>query len=388
MTSRYLAWICIIGFCVPVALHTCLRWPLAWTGTCVGAVAFVLAAAGHRREALLLCCTGTIMLLRLLWGVEGSIPGTEALITALAAMRREVIAHIGLLLPEPHASFLAGVLTGERTDIPKDITVQMQRTGLTHILAISGTNITLILVALEHLLFFLPRAWRFPPLVAGITVFTLFSGASASAVRACIMGVLQLVALQTGRPPVHRLLIGWTFAGMLLFEPSQLRDDAGFQLSFLAVIGLCEFQKPLKSLLRRVPDILGLQEALVMTLAAQLTASPWAAYVFGTLPLHSALLNIIVAPLIPVAMLSGTGAVVIGAVSLTLGRIVMLPAWLALSCILWTGKIGAAFPAFILSDVQGSATLLTIWACCLCWLLWRTKRNTPKDAMLTAHAAA
>lgn len=354
----------------------------------MGTIAFVLAAVGHFQPALLLCCAGAIMLLRLFWGVEGSIPGTQALIAALAEMRRGVIAHIGLLLPEPHASFLAGVLTGERTNIPKDITVQMQRTGLTHILAISGTNITLILVALEHILFFLPRTWRFPPLVAGITVFTLFSGASASAVRACIMGVLQLVALQTGRPPVHRLLIGWTCAGMLLFDPSQLRDDAGFQLSFLAVIGLCEFQEPLKTLLRRVPKTLGIHEALVMTLAAQLTASPWAAYVFGTLPLHSALLNIVVAPLLPVAMLSGVGAVIIGAVSLTLGRIVMLPAWLALSCILWTGRIGAAFPTFILSNVQGSTTLLITWVSCMCWLLWRTKRHAPKDAILTAHAAA
>lgn len=344
----------------------------------MAAAAFVLTAAGHRREALLLCCAAMTMLVRLLWGIEGVIPGTQTLISSLADMRREVIAHIGLLLPEPHASFLAGVLTGQRTDIPKDITVQMQRTGLTHILAISGTNITLILVALEHLLFFLPRAWRFPPLVAGIAVFTLFSGASASAVRACIMGMLQLVALQTGRPPVHRLLIGWTFAGMLLFEPAQLRDDAGFQLSFLAVIGLCEFQEPLKALLRRVPKMFGLQEALVMTLAAQLTASPWAAYVFGTLPLHSVLLNIVVAPLIPVAMLSGTGAVIIGAVSLTLGRIVMLPAWVALSCILWTGKIGAAFPALILSNVQGSTTLLVMWASLLCWLLWHTKRHASK----------
>lgn len=388
MTSLSLAWTLIAGFSAPVLAHVCARFPLSWTAALIGVIAAVITAAGNRRMAAAFFFAALCMLLRLHMTDNIVMPGMEDTIEALTDVRRSVIDRIGLLVAEPQASFLAGVLTGERTDIPADITLQMQQTGLTHILAISGTNITLILVFLEHVLFFVPRRWKLAPLTGSIVVFTLFSGASASAVRACIMGMLQLVALQTGRPPVHRLLVGWTFVGMLLWNPQQLRDDAGFQLSFLAVIGLYEFQEPLKALLRRVPEAMGIRDALVMTLAAQLTASFWSAYVFGTLPLHSAILNILVAPLIPIAMLSGVGALGASMLSLTLGRMVMLPAWAALSGILWIGKVGAAFTSGILTGLEGSTTLLAVWVAFMGVLWGLTRRKNTEHAIVNVHAPA
>lgn len=386
--TRRSAWTAIAGCTLPVALHVCMGLSVPWCAATVVMAATVLAAGAERRGAAIMLIIGLVTCARLLAAGPFAVPGIRPLLVQLAGIRANFIDRIALLLPEPQASFLAGLLTGERSGLPEDVAADMRSTGLTHILAVSGSNITLVLVVLDHLFFFVPRTWRTAPLAAGVVLFTLFCGAEASVVRACIMGILQLIALHAGRPSQSRLLIGWTFAGMLLWDPAQLADDAGFQLSFLAVIGLCEFQPLFQAMLRRVPRTLGLQEALVTTLAAQTTAGVWSAYVFGTLPLHAPLLNALVAPFIPVAMLTGAAAVLGGLVSDALGRLMMAPAWFALSVILRVGHEGARATAMILGGLDGSPVLLLGWLAALAMVHRASRQSAGACAILPADATA
>src|SRR3989338_2643931 len=214
-------------------------------------------------------------------------------------------AQINRVFPEPHASLLAGLLTGSRRGIPDHILNDFQTTGLTHLVAISGFNITIVLAIILGSLFILPLRWRLIPAVGAVIAFTLFVGASASVVRAAIMGILGLFALQVHRQTDTRLLILWTAFFMLLWNPAYLWYDAGFQLSFLAVIGLLELSPLLERITRWLPETLGLREGMQMTLAAQLFAVPLTILLFAKFSLVAPIANVLVAPAVPLAMRFG-----------------------------------------------------------------------------------
>ncbi len=270
--------------------------------------------------------------------------GGNAIYGRLIGMRETVERQITLLLPEPQASFLMGLLTGSRRGMPERLTDNFKITGLSHIVAISGFNITIIISILGTLLFFLPLRWRFLPSVIAIVAFTLFVGSSASVVRASVMGILGLVALQAGRLNHARLAILWTAFFMLLWNPKYLWYDAGFQLSFLAVLGLTECGDVLAKWLQKVPETLGIREGLAMTLSAQVFAVPWIIGLFGTLSLISPVANILVAPFIPLSMLTGTLAVLGSWIWFPLGQLFAYVTWLLLTIVIVICDILANVP--------------------------------------------
>lgn len=259
-------------------------------------------------------------------------------------IRRWFENRIAIIFPEPSASLLAGLLTGTKQGLPTSITDAFRTTGLSHIVAISGSNITIIIGIMTGMLFFLPLRWRFIPSIIVITLFTLFVGAGASVIRAAIMGILGILALHTGRLPNARLSVLWTAFFMLIWNPAQLWLDAGFQLSFLAVIGLVELQPILKHYCANLPEEFGMKDALMTTIAAQLTAMPWSAFRFGLFSLISPIANVFVGPLIPLAMLMGFAGTVAGMIHPLIGKIIGFPAVVLLELIIGLTEFFAAIP--------------------------------------------
>lgn len=251
---------------------------------------------------------------------------------------------ITLILPEPHASLLAGLLTGSRTGLSKVVNNDFRSAGLSHIVAISGFNITIILSLLSGMLFFVPRQKRLLPLVLGISAFSLFVGAGAPVVRATIMGILGLIALEADRKTTPRLLILWTAVLMTLWNPLSLQYDVSFQLSFLATVGLSEIGPWLKKVLERVPNVLGVRESLAVTLAAQIATIPLSVLIFRQFSLIAPLTNLLVAPLIPLAMLVGFIATLAGIINQSLGLFLGYYAWAILELILKIAHLGSIVP--------------------------------------------
>lgn len=276
-------------------------------------------------------------------------------IAGLILLREQFEGQINRVFPEPQAAFLAGLLTGSRSGLPDHLTKAFKQTGLTHIVAISGFNITIIIAIISGCLFFLPLKWRFIPSVIAIILFTLFVGASASVVRASVMGILGLLALQTGRIRNARLAILWTACFMLLWNPKFLWYDAGFQLSFLAVIGLTETASILEQWMKKIPTILGIREALTMTIAAQVFAMPWIVLQFGTISLISPIANILVAPLIPFAMLFGFLGTVLSFLSFPAGQLIGYIGWgcLELIIVITTTLASIPFASVTIPSIAG-----------------------------------
>lgn len=208
-------------------------------------------------------------------------------------------------LHEPYSSFAAGLLTGSRKGIPEDVLADFNVVGLTHIVAISGYNITLLIVLISQMFAFLSKRLRFWICAIVIVLFTIFVGASAAVVRASIMGIISLMALQSGRKGLVMLVLFSSAFLMNMFNPYMLVYDAGFQLSFAATLGLIVFADRIKNFFKFLPDFYQIKDSFTMTMAAQVFTLPILVFGFGRLSLITPLANIAVAPLLPLAMFFG-----------------------------------------------------------------------------------
>jgi len=227
------------------------------------------------------------------------------------------------ILPEPQASFLAGLLFGFDKNIPKDLLEDFNKTGTRHIIALSGYNITIIASLIMGFLLWL-GFWRkhaFAIAVIAIIFFVILTGASASVSRAAIMGILVLISQQVGRLSNPRNLLALAAFLMIVKEPTSLLNNIGLQLSFSATIGIIY----LSPYLKKLPEI------LKTTLSAQIAVSPLILFYFRQISLISPLANLLVLPIIPITMLIGFVAVLIGTIYAPIGMFLAWPSWLFLS---------------------------------------------------------
>lgn len=237
---------------------------------------------------------------------------------------------------EPNASFVNGILLGSRQEIPDKLKEAFNKTGTSHILAVSGYNISVIADAvLLGLVWLMRRRKAFWVSVGLIILFTVITGASASVVRAAVMGLLFLFASGYGRLSDAKISVVLAGAAMVFLNPMILVFDVGFQLSFAAVLGLIYIYPMLNSKIENIFRLAGrldggaanLKETILMTLSAQFFVFPLLIYYFKSLSLISVFANIFVLPFIPAAMLAGFLSGLAGMVFLPLGRIIGFIAW-------------------------------------------------------------
>jgi len=300
----------------------------------------------------------------------------NALFRAILGLKENVAERISVLWHEPYASFMAGLLYGYRGGLGQ-LNELFSRTGVTHIVAISGYNITLIATLLITFCIALciPRKKAFWLVVFGIIVFLIFAGLSASVVRAGIMGILVLIAKQMGRASRIGNVLIFTAVIMTLQNPFVLIFDAGFQLSFLSTVGLVYLSPKIEPFFSKVPTAFGLQESIVATLSATIVTLPLILYQFGRLSLVSLPVNILILWIIPFIRMIGFFAVVVG--------IVFKPIALLLSWIAWGGmayivEIVRWFSSlsFAAVDIQVSIWIMIAMYGLLTWFLVRKKSST------------
>lgn len=219
--------------------------------------------------------------------------------------RREVITRMGKLFPGSSGGFLVGVLAGGSRGMSRSIIDDVRATGLTHVIAVSGYNVTIVLNLIIGVFAYLPRRWKALPVGAFLVLFILFVGLSASALRAAIMGFLSVYALAVGRKRDLLLALLWSAIFMLLWKPFMLVEDRGFQLSFLATIGVCYIAPIMTS---RISSTLSpwirelLLEPFLMTFAVYLATLP-VLFSFEQFSLIGLITNIVFVPFIPFCMI-------------------------------------------------------------------------------------
>lgn len=247
-------------------------------------------------------------------------------------------------LPPPQSSILGAMILGDKERISEKWKNKLNIAGLRHITAISGLHVALLTTILLNffLLLGFSRGQAFYFTIFLITLFIVMTGLQPSAMRAAIMAGLFLLGQHLGRISVSSRSIVFAGTLMLLQNPLLLRFDVGFQLSFLAVMGIIYlmpifqdwFSKwfPMEWFQKRwwlnwLP-IKALGDILAITFAAQVFTLPILIYNFGYFSLIAPITNLLILPFLPFIMISGFISGIVGIVSGTLGWILSFPVWL------------------------------------------------------------
>jgi competence protein ComEC len=280
------------------------------------------------------------------------------LILAIKARAQEAI---NRLFPEPQAALLSGILLGYDRGLPKKLVQDFQTTGMTHIIAISGFNIAIIAgILLRGSRYFVsPRAAGLIAIV-GISLYTILVGADSAVVRAAIMAALFIVALLfLGRPTFLYAALFAAALFMTLANPYALWD-VGFQLSFMAVLGLLLYVGPWsKRISGKLEPRLGedkgqqltrmIADVFLATMAAIVMTLPIMLFHFDTFSLISPLANLLILPAQPGVMIIGGLATLLGMISPALGQ---LPAWVGWLFLTYTINLVRFFAALTHNSVS------------------------------------
>lgn len=255
----------------------------------------------------------------------------------------------GRLISEPYAGFMNGILLGSKSGLGYELKQAFKTTGLTHIIAVSGYNVTIIITA------FYTASQRVLPyklrmgLVFGLILgFVILTGGSASVVRAGIMSALVLAARLFGRKAQALNSLIFAAGLMVIEQPSILVGDIGFQLSVAATVGLIVLNPILEKRVgeRGVGKFLpaSFREAFLSSLAAQIMTMPIILYYFKSLSIVSPIANLLILPVIPLAMTIGFLVIGAGLIYFPLGYILGFGAWVVLRAVVWVVDKLAAIP--------------------------------------------
>lgn len=224
---------------------------------------------------------------------------------AVLKLKNKMAENVNRVIPYPHSALANGLIFGGSSDLPKVLKNNFSRTGMTHIVAVSGYNVTIIA---EYLIWFFIFIgfWRkqaFWFAVIGIILFVVMVGLPSSAVRAGVMGTLLIWAAKNGRLANSWNAIIFAGAVMLLINPLLLRWDIGFELSFLATLGIISFAPFWEKYLIKNHKALGFTEIFFLSLSAQIFVLPIIFYNFHTMSLVSLAANLLILLIIPLSML-------------------------------------------------------------------------------------
>ncbi len=226
---------------------------------------------------------------------------------AVDRLRLASRAHLRTGVHPPVSEVLQGMVLGDDEGVDQASIDDFRRSGLLHIMAVSGENVILLcsMWAFAFSLLGIPRLVRTTLLLPVVATYVLLTGASPSIVRAGVAGIVGLLAVLASRPTDGWLLWLVPAAWLLTRNPNNL-FDVSFQLSFGAVAGLLVLARPLTRLFGFLPGPLPQQVGI--TTAASLSTAPVSMITFGSASLVSVPANLaggfVLGPIMFVGMLS------------------------------------------------------------------------------------
>ena len=251
--------------------------------------------------------------------------------TKLFAFKNAFISKINLLIKEPESALLNGLILGAKNSLGKELQNDFRLAGVSHIVALSGYNITIVAVGIMAILSFLPRTISLGFGAFGIILFAIMTGGTATVMRSSIMALIVLLAKFTNRKfeITRALLLAGIF--MLIQNPKILVFDISFQLSFLSTIALIfvsplfekkmfihrkyMFQEFFSWLADKQSDKFKLKEIFIATISTQIFVLPFLIYKMGLISIFGLFANVLILPFIPWIMLFGFITGMIGFIS-------------------------------------------------------------------------
>ncbi len=279
-------------------------------------------------------------------------------------------------------SIAQALLIGYTNDLDKDLVQAYSNTGVVHIIAISGMHLGLIYVMLIWFFAKIPfinksKKGQLVLILSSLWLFAILTGASPSVLRAAVMFSSIAIGKNFSRQSsIYNSLAASAFV-LLCFNPYYLWD-VGFQLSYLAVLGIVMFQKPISNLLYiRHKWLRKIWDLMAVSTAAQLLAFPVCIYYFHQFPnmfLISNLLAVPLAAIILYAEIALVGLSWIPIVAIALGKITGWLLWLLNSIILWINDLSFSVWDKIPASVSSTFLLYMLVIASLFWLMNKNKK--------------
>lgn len=298
-------------------------------------------------------------------------------VSRIDAIRSRFVASIQSVLPAPLGSFGLGLLVGQRSTLPKTLNDQLSAVGLTHIVAVSGYNLSILIQFVRRLMQKRSK-YQATVITFGIIIlFVLVTGSSASIVRAALVSGVSLWAWYYGRslrPSVLILLVATLSAGWF---PVYIWSDIGWYLSFLAFSGILIVAPLITKRIYNTQKPHAIVQLCIETFSAQLMTIPIIMFIFGRVSTISFVSNILIVPLVPLAMGLSFVAGLAGLVVPSVAGWFAFPARILLTYMIDAVRYFAKIPA---SSLSISLTTVQVIVCyCLIvgiLLLWWRKTAT------------
>jgi competence protein ComEC len=284
----------------------------------------------------------------------------------ILALRKKAQHFILTKFSEPQASFLGAVLLGVKKRVSPEIRDWFSLVGASHLLAVSGLHIAILVQMIGFFLINFLRIKRtkvWLPISLLVLFFILLTGAAPATIRAGLMGLSLFWAQKNERPYDSLNFLFLVGVVMLLFNPNFLVFDIGFQLSFLAVLGIGLFYNFFQKLFRKIPDyrFLAVRTLLSLTCSAQILILPLLLYYFGTFSLIAPLINLFLLAAMPSLMLFGFLFLIGNFLNFYLGQLFFYPLWLLATYVILIVKVGAKIPysSLVIKGFSGTGVFVS-----------------------------
>lgn len=260
----------------------------------------------------------------------------------IADTRAILSSRIQTYFPGDPGRLLAGYLYGERK-LSSRTKEEVRRAGLTHLVAVSGGNVTMLFLALGRVL--RPLRWskrkRFVALSTALATFVLLVSPQAPVMRAAVMATLILLAPLVGRIPDTRHLLLIAAFVFTMWRPESMFYDPSFILSFLAMLGLFTYGHRFAVWTGERTRWPFLGELVGSTLGATLLTTPYSMWAFGNASVIGIAANLFAVPLVPWTLIAGALALVIPLPPIIFFAELMLQATLGIAHLASTVPYGA-----------------------------------------------
>jgi competence protein ComEC len=280
---------------------------------------------------------------------------------SLIDLKQIVQQQIALALPEPQAGLLMGILLGNERGIAPELADDFSRVGASHIIAISGFNMVIVSTIVMRFFEEVFKKYPWMAALAGILVislYTLFVGANVAVVRAAMMSALLVIAPLFKRKTYVPASLALVTLILSLHMPSVLQD-IGFQLSFLAVLGLALFADPLSRRFRAVLERrfpmdhanvihVFLNDPLIVSIAAQIATLPLIILYFGRLSLLSLPVNVLIVPIQAILLVVAMMAVGVSVIFPAVGMVLY---WIDMAFLSWSISVVRTFAQLDFADM-------------------------------------
>jgi len=318
----------------------------------VGCIALGVGSVGARRGRAVGMC-GILLLAAGLSALRPVSPddGLTVWGGAVADTYRESLASALQGATERPRALLAGLTIGDTSNIDYWTTEMFRRSGLAHLVAVSGSNVAMVLAAIAILTVRRPLVLRGTIGAIGLVAYVAVVGPEPSVLRAAGMGLVGLIAYVCGRQATSLNALGIALVAVLTFKP-ELLFSVGLHLSAAATLGIVVWAQPIERRLARLPRIVS--GPMSITLAAQIGVAPLLIVAFEQLSLVAPLANLLAAPAVAPATLIGLSSGVVSLAWPVGGRALGAVAAPFAEWILWVSDTTGAWPS-------ASVDIASVW---------------------------